>query len=109
MSAEVVLAARALRVERRARDASFTLEVEELALRAGEVLAVLGPNGAGKSTLLRALHDPNARATTPQRDRQRAELGPHLVKCRAHLLHVVRSKLAPAQQQSQKSKSKSIL
>ena len=55
MSAEVVLAARALRVERRARDASFTLEVEELSLRAGEVLAVLGPNGAGKSTLLRAL------------------------------------------------------
>ena len=55
MSGEVVLAARALRVERRARDASFTLEVEELSLRAGETLAVLGPNGAGKSTLLRAL------------------------------------------------------
>lgn len=55
MSGEVVLAARALRVERRARNARFTLEVEELSLRAGEALAILGPNGAGKSTLLRAL------------------------------------------------------
>lgn len=31
------------------------LEVDEIALHAGELLAVLGPNGAGKSTLLRIL------------------------------------------------------
>lgn len=55
MSGEVALAARGLRVERRARNALFTLEVEGLSLLAGEALAVLGPNGAGKSTLLRAL------------------------------------------------------
>lgn len=55
MSGAVALAARALRVERRARNAHFVLEVDELSLRSGEALAVLGPNGAGKSTLLRAL------------------------------------------------------
>jgi len=50
-----VLAARDIAVERRSRHGRFRLEVEELALRRGEVLAVLGPNGAGKSTLLRTL------------------------------------------------------
>lgn len=33
----------------------FTLEIEHLGLREGEILAVLGPNGSGKSTLLRVL------------------------------------------------------
>jgi len=60
-----VLAARDLRVERRSRRGAFTLDVEELALGAGEVLLVLGPNGAGKSTLLRAL----AGLEHPQRGR----------------------------------------
>lgn len=55
MSGAAVLDARALRVERRSRRGLFTLEVEELDLRAGEVLVILGPNGAGKSTLMRAL------------------------------------------------------
>jgi len=31
------------------------LEVEHLAVRAGEILTIVGPNGAGKSTLLRVL------------------------------------------------------
>jgi energy-coupling factor transporter ATP-binding protein EcfA2 len=37
------------------RGDGFSLRVDHLALRAGEVLAVLGPNGSGKTTLLRAL------------------------------------------------------
>jgi ABC-type Fe3+/spermidine/putrescine transport system ATPase subunit len=55
VSAEAVLVAKQLRVERRSRRGSFALEVDALDLRAHEVLAILGPNGAGKSTLLRAL------------------------------------------------------
>lgn len=55
MSDRVVLAAHGLVVERRSRQGTFRLQVEELALHGGESLVVLGPNGAGKSTLLRAL------------------------------------------------------
>ena len=33
----------------------FTLEVEHIGVREGEILAILGPNGSGKSTLLRVL------------------------------------------------------
>jgi ABC-type Fe3+/spermidine/putrescine transport system ATPase subunit len=55
VSAGAVLRAEGLRVERRARRSVFTLHVDALDLRAGEVLVILGPNGAGKSTLLRAL------------------------------------------------------
>jgi ABC-type Fe3+/spermidine/putrescine transport system ATPase subunit len=50
-----VLAARGLEVGYGRGADAFTLRVPELALHAGEALAVLGPNGSGKSTLLRAL------------------------------------------------------
>lgn len=46
-------------------DSGFRLEVEELAVREGEVLAVIGPNGAGKTTLL----DSMAMLTAPQAGR----------------------------------------
>jgi tungstate transport system ATP-binding protein len=49
-----VTAVVALRDVRR-RAGAFTLEVEALDVRAGEVLGVIGPNGSGKSTLLRLL------------------------------------------------------
>ncbi len=49
------LRAQGLRALRTSRGARFELAVDELALFAGESLAVLGPNGAGKSTLLRLL------------------------------------------------------
>jgi tungstate transport system ATP-binding protein len=52
VTADVVLALRDLRVR---HAAGFTLEVDSLEARRGEVLAVIGPNGAGKSTLLRAM------------------------------------------------------
>jgi molybdopterin-binding protein len=39
----------------RRQTGAFTLEVEALDVRAGEVLGVIGPNGSGKSTLLRLL------------------------------------------------------
>jgi tungstate transport system ATP-binding protein len=32
------------------------LDLDELEIRAGELLTIVGPNGAGKSTLLRILH-----------------------------------------------------
>lgn len=47
-----LLAADALRVRRGSR---WILDVTDLRVFEGEVLAVLGPNGAGKSTLLRCL------------------------------------------------------
>jgi ABC-type sulfate/molybdate transport systems ATPase subunit len=52
---QAVLAAHGIAVMRVSRRGTFRLEVEHLALRRGEVLAVLGPNGAGKTTLLRTL------------------------------------------------------
>jgi ABC-type sulfate/molybdate transport systems ATPase subunit len=55
VSAPAALRAEGLRVERRARRGAFTLRVDAIDLRVGEVLVILGPNGAGKSTLLRAL------------------------------------------------------
>ena len=45
------------------RNGRPVLEVEQLAIQRGEVLAVLGPNGAGKSTLLLVL----ARVLLPER------------------------------------------
>jgi tungstate transport system ATP-binding protein len=49
---EAILLGRDLRV--RAGD-QLLLDVDEVEVRGGEVLALLGPNGAGKSTLLRVL------------------------------------------------------
>ncbi|MEM1619379.1 MAG: ATP-binding cassette domain-containing protein [Fervidicoccaceae archaeon] len=37
------------------RRGAFTLEIEELRVERGEILAVMGPNGAGKTTLLETL------------------------------------------------------
>jgi ABC-type Fe3+/spermidine/putrescine transport system ATPase subunit len=51
----VALSVNALRCHRGVGRTRFTLHVDSLDLRAGEVLVILGPNGAGKSTLLRAL------------------------------------------------------
>ena len=44
-----------LRKVRKSYEASFRLEIDDLEIRMGEVLALLGPTGAGKSTLLRLL------------------------------------------------------
>lgn len=40
---------------RKSYDRSWALEIDQLSIRRGEVLAIVGPNGAGKSTLLRLL------------------------------------------------------
>lgn len=50
-----VLSVRGLRKIWRGPDRSFTLEIEALDLRAGEVTALSGPSGSGKSTLLELL------------------------------------------------------
>lgn len=55
MPGRVALAAKQLRCVRGSGSTGFTLKIDALDLRAGEVLVILGPNGAGKSTLLRAL------------------------------------------------------
>lgn len=52
MSLEPVLAAEGVV---RSHGGGPVVDVERVALRAGEVLALLGPNGAGKSTLMRIL------------------------------------------------------
>jgi len=61
-----ILEVRALECRLGSGAARFELQVDSLALYAGEVLVVLGPNGAGKSTLLRALAglEKTARETT---------------------------------------------
>jgi molybdate/tungstate transport system ATP-binding protein len=51
----IALAAKGLCCQRGLGPSRFTLNVDSLEIRAGEVLVILGPNGAGKSTLLRAL------------------------------------------------------
>ena len=37
------------------RDKKRVLNVDQISIESGEILAVIGPNGAGKSTLLMAL------------------------------------------------------
>ncbi|HWU36668.1 MAG TPA: ATP-binding cassette domain-containing protein, partial [Candidatus Acidoferrum sp.] len=49
---DTILEAHDLRV---AYDGETALEVSEIKIQEGEVLALIGPNGAGKSTLLRVL------------------------------------------------------
>ncbi len=44
-----------LRNVRKAHDTGFVLDVPQLEIQSGDVLALLGPTGAGKSTLLRLL------------------------------------------------------
>ena len=51
----IALTAKGLDCQRGSGSTRFTLRIDSLELRAGEVLVILGPNGAGKSTLLRAL------------------------------------------------------
>lgn len=64
-----VIALHGIRVS---RGGKVVLEIPELAVATGEVLAVIGPNGAGKSTLLRVmglLETPSAGSVRFQGDR----------------------------------------
>ncbi|OGT27653.1 MAG: hypothetical protein A2Z17_01750 [Gammaproteobacteria bacterium RBG_16_66_13] len=53
MNAETVFRAKELRKN---FGGAFTLRVDDLEIRRGEIFALVGPTGSGKSTLLRLLH-----------------------------------------------------